>query len=79
MLAFVITINIFLLAFGVLLAFFAGFLLRSSRLRSQREKIQELEQEMLDNHAKILELEMEKGILKKKLEQRPEGSATHQS
>jgi hypothetical protein len=34
---------------------------------------------MLDNHAKILELEKEKGILKKKLEQRPEGSATHQS
>jgi hypothetical protein len=70
MLAISININIFLIGALLLVAFFAGYLLRGNELRKQRNKIYELEQEMLSNHAEILELEKQQAMLLKKLEKR---------
>ncbi len=61
--------NIFYLSGLLLLAFAAGFLLRSAQLRLHRRKVLELEREMLSNHAQILELEKEKAGLVKQLKE----------
>lgn len=65
MLVIVLNINLFLLAGLILVAFFVGYLLRGNQLRKNQDKIYELEQEMLSNHARILELEKENALLKK--------------
>lgn len=44
-------------------AFSLGFILRSSQLRYSRKKVLDLEKEMLDNHAEILELQKERAEL----------------
>lgn len=61
-------INILYLAAIVFVAFIAGYLLRGAQIRKQQKKIYELEQEMLSNHAQILDLEREYAILMKRLE-----------
>ena len=68
MLVIVLHLNIIYIAGLMLAAFLVGYLLRSAQLRKHRRKIQELEQEMLSNHAEILELEKEKAILMRKRE-----------
>lgn len=67
MLALVIPVNIYLLG-GILMgAFFTGFLVRSTQMKSKKKKVLELENEMLRNHAEILELQKEKSLLEQKL------------
>lgn len=63
MLAIEITISVLPLAGLFLIAFGAGFLLRSGQIRSGNRKILELEKEMLSNHADILDLQKEKANL----------------
>ena len=68
MIVFVLNINVLALLAIVIAAFVAGFLLRSAQLRRNRSKIRELEEEMLNNHARILDLERSQALLKKNLE-----------
>lgn len=68
MLAIYLNVNILYLAAIAILAFIFGYLLRSAQLKKQQKKIYELEQEMLNNHAQILDLEREYAILMKRLE-----------
>jgi sensor histidine kinase YesM len=60
MIIIVININVLLFIGLLLVSFSLGYLIRSSYIRSYRERIIELEKEMLNNHARILELEKEK-------------------
>lgn len=57
MLAFGITINIAVLLSVLTLSFAAGFILRQAQLSSLRRKVAELESEVLQSHAEILELQ----------------------
>ncbi len=67
MLALEVTMNVFVL-FGLLLATSViGFLLRSAQVRSLKSKVIELEREMLNNHASILELQKERAFLEKQI------------
>lgn len=54
-----VTLNIYLLALIVFLAAAAGFCFRSRLIAKSRDKIQELEREILNNYEQILELERE--------------------
>ncbi|HVY73870.1 MAG TPA: hypothetical protein VG890_03515 [Puia sp.] len=54
-----VTLNIYLLAFIVIVAGLIGFSIRASRNLKSRAKIQELEREILQNYETILELERE--------------------
>lgn len=65
MLAIVVSINIFLIALLCVLAFIVGYLLRSSYISKCKQRIAELEKEMLHDNARILELEKEKAELQK--------------
>ena len=60
MLAIVVSVNIFLIALMCLFAFVVGYLLRSSFISKCRQRISDLEKEMLRDNARILELEKEK-------------------
>jgi hypothetical protein len=63
MLAFQINLSFFALCALVLIAFVAGYLLNTYRIKEYRHKILELEKDMLSCHAQILELEREKSNL----------------
>lgn len=78
MLIIVLKLNILLLAALCIFAFVVGFLIRNKQLREHRHKILELEKEMLSNHAQILELEREKGILLREIMDR-ESTVNRQS
>lgn len=67
MLAIELTLNIYVLGGIVLLSFFLGFLVRRKQTRSMKKKVIELETEMLNNHADILELQRTKSILEQSL------------
>jgi hypothetical protein len=54
-----VTLSIYLLAFVLGLAVFAGFAFRAKIILRYREKIEELEREILNNCAHILDLERE--------------------
>ena len=54
-----VTLNIYWLAFIVFLAAVAGFSFRARLIVRYREKIYELEREILSNYEQILELERE--------------------
>lgn len=69
MLAIVIPVNAFLFGGLILLSFLAGFMLRGSQLKSLKKKVLELENEMLSNHADILELQKEKVGLEQRLKE----------
>lgn len=60
-------LSILLLAGFLLAAFAVGYFIRSSQIHMHRKKIMELEKEMLNNHAQILELEKEKAALIKQM------------
>mgnify|MGYP003579947904 CR=1 FL=1 len=68
MIVFALNINVLVLLAIVVAAFVAGFLLRGEQLRRSRNKIRELEEEMLNNHARILDLERTQAMMKKNLE-----------
>ena len=61
----VLAVNVHIgLLFGVcILAFLAGYMIRSSFISACRKKIQDLERDMLRDNARILELEKEKADL----------------
>ena len=61
-----ISLNIFLLGAALVVVFIVGYLFRSRQLTSLHKKINELEREMLNNHAEILELEKQKAELIRK-------------
>ena len=61
-----ISLNIFLLGAALVVVFIVGYLFRSRQLTSLQRKINELEREMLNNHAEILELEKQKAELIRK-------------
>jgi hypothetical protein len=47
--------------------FITGFLLRNKQLKKAKKRIAELEKEMVDSHAEILELQKENLVLEEKL------------
>lgn len=51
----------------VLAAFVTGFLFRGAQLRKLKEKVADLEKEMMRSHAEILELQKDKHILEEKI------------
>ena len=61
-----ISLNIFLLGAALVVVYIVGYLFRSRQLTSLQRKINELEREMLNNHAEILELEKQKAELIRK-------------
>ncbi|MBO9571143.1 MAG: hypothetical protein J7497_02890 [Chitinophagaceae bacterium] len=63
MLAIELSIPILVLALLLVCSFAVGFIFRSSQIRSCKKKILELEKEMLNNHAEILELQKERASL----------------
>jgi cell division protein FtsL len=54
-----VSLNIYLLAFVLGLSVFVGFAFRAKMILKARNKIQELEREILNNYEVILELERE--------------------
>lgn len=70
MLAIVVSVNIFLIALICGFAFVMGYLVRSSFITKCRKRISELEEEMLRDNARILELEKEKVELMRSIEKR---------
>lgn len=69
MLAIIIPVNIYLFGGTVLLAFLTGFMLRRSQIKKLNHKVLDLENEMLSNHADILDLQKEKAYLEQKLKE----------
>lgn len=59
LLAIEITINVLWIALACFGFGLIGFLLRSARMGSLKEKIRDLEKEMLQNHSEILSLQKE--------------------
>lgn len=61
--------SLFPFALLVLGAFVFGFLLRGSQIKKSRKRIIELEKEMLNNHAEILELQKERASLLRQMKE----------
>ena len=70
MLAIVVSVNIFLIALLCAFAFVIGYMLRSSFIGKCRQRIADLERDMLRDNARILELEREKVELLKSREKK---------
>ena len=62
-----LSIEISILAGIIAIAFATGFLIRSSQLKKQKNRVSELEKEMLLSHAEILELQRDRLLLEEKL------------
>jgi len=60
MLAIQVTLNVFIIAGLLASSFVVGYLLRSSRIASLKNRVTELEKEVLSSHAEILQLQREK-------------------
>ena len=60
MLVIMVKVNIILLAVLFILAFVLGYTMRAIYIRKCRDRILELEKEMMRDNARILELEKEK-------------------
>ena len=58
-----VSVNIFVLAVLLIAAFLLGYIVRTSLVRKCKERIFELERDMLRDNARILELEKEKADL----------------
>ena len=63
-----LTLNVFVLTGIVFGSFVIGFLIRANQIRSLKRKIVELEKEMLNNHADILELQRSNALLEQNLQ-----------
>src|SRR6476469_7905819 len=57
MLAIQLVVNVFLIFGLIAAAFGVGYMIRSVQVNSLRKKVMELESEMLQNHAQILDLQ----------------------
>lgn len=64
-----IEINLFVIAALMILSAFLGYILRSRQIEKQKNRVEELEKEMLANHAEILQIQREKIDLLKMIEQ----------
>jgi|SRR5580704_9421540 hypothetical protein len=53
------SMNVFILFAVILSSLFIGFSLRSKQIRKNRSRVMQLENEMIHNHAEILELQKE--------------------
>lgn len=62
-----LSVNIFLLGGLLIVSFIVGFIFRSFRIKNLRNKVSELEAEVLSNHADILEMHKERVLLEQKL------------
>ena len=60
MLAIVVTLNVFVIAAIIFVSFIIGFIVRNSQSSSLKDKITELEKEVLASHAEILQVQREK-------------------
>jgi ABC-type phosphate transport system auxiliary subunit len=60
-------IDVPFLAGIIVIAFASGFLLRTAQLRKQKNRVFELEKEMMASHAEILDLQKERLELEGKL------------
>lgn len=69
MLAIQMNINVLLLVALIVIAAVSGYLLRSAQISSLRKKVIGLENEMLSNHAEILDLSKENAILQQQIKQ----------
>ena len=69
MLAIIIPVNIYLFGGLIIITFLSGFILRASQIKSLKKKVLELENEMLSNHADILDLQREKSNIEQKLKE----------
>jgi len=69
MLAIVIPVNIYLFGGLILLAFLTGITIRRTQIKKLKKKVLELENEMLSNHADILDLQKEKANIEQKLKE----------
>jgi cell division protein FtsL len=67
MLAIQMNINVLVLVATIVAAAVAGYLLRSAQIASLKKKVINLENEMLSNHAEILELSKENAGLQQKI------------
>jgi hypothetical protein len=61
-----LSIDVTMLVGAIVVAFAAGFLFRSAQLKKQKNRVSELEKEMMASHAEILELQ-EKQVLEKQV------------
>lgn len=68
MLAIELTLNVFVFSGIVLASVFVGFMIRRNQISYLKQKIVELEKEMLSNHAEILELQKNKALLEQNLQ-----------
>jgi len=62
-----LSIDVTMLVGAIMVAFATGFLLRGSQLRKHKNRVSELESEMMASHAEILELQQERLLLEKQL------------
>ena len=69
MLAIPITVNLFVLVGSLALTALFGFAFRSGQIKSLKNKISNLEVEMLATHAEILELQRDKANLEHQLKE----------
>jgi hypothetical protein len=67
MLALEVTINVFVIVAIFAMALAAGFMMRASQISGYKRKVVELEKEMLNNHATILDLQQDIAKLEKTL------------
>jgi wobble nucleotide-excising tRNase len=67
MLALEVTINVFVIVAIFAVAMAAGFMMRASQISGYKRKVVELEKEMLNNHATILDLQHDIAKLEKTL------------
>ncbi|AXY77306.1 hypothetical protein D3H65_26450 [Paraflavitalea soli] len=69
MLAIIIPVNIYLFGGIILVAFLTGLIIKRAQIKKLKKKVLELENEMLSNHADILDLQKEKAIIEQKLKE----------
>jgi hypothetical protein len=67
MLFITLTLDVMWICVMIFAAFMTGFLFRSGQLKKCNRKINELEKEMVTNHAEILELQKDKVALEEKI------------
>lgn len=67
MLAIIIPVNIYLFGTLIMLALLTGLFIRRIQIKKLKKKVFDLENEMLSNHADILDLQKEKANLEQKL------------
>ena len=67
MLSFDITLNIYVFLGAIFFSVAIGFIGRSRQLAKKERRIVELESEMVDDHAELLELQRENGLLEARI------------